>query len=422
MSHELPKLVPPLRCALVEEGVYRGAYPSLLNHRYLARLRLRTVVSLLPEPPSSDLVAWCHQHSIHLRAERVATFKDEVTLTHERVAQLLLLAVQPERQPVYVHCSSGVAATGMLIMCLRKLQRWAPAQIYAEYSRFARDRGDVPEAPEPYMLRFLRDFKPDLECYAQLPARMPSWLALSLGWASAAALRAAAKAGPLAEGGDGSDADANADADGDGDDDDNDERGGLPRFAAVERPAAYAPLERSRDSFEEGGGDAWMQGGRRSDRASPSPWSADPREGLERGAGGSGGGGGAAPHSAPPAAPSSNLMQALALEGVSPGMLSGGDGGRGEGGRGDRPSKSPPRAERLHYDDRPGRSPEQLSPERQSPPPVKEKPADADDAAAAKRSSTTPRPRLSPSAIAEEPQDDDEADARRVAAPSPVAR
>ena len=86
MSHELPKLVPPLRCALVEEGVYRGAYPSLLNHRYLARLRLRTVVSLLPEPPSSDLVAWCHQHSIHLRAERVATFKDEVTLTHERVA------------------------------------------------------------------------------------------------------------------------------------------------------------------------------------------------------------------------------------------------------------------------------------------------------------------------------------------------
>ena len=116
--------------------------------RYLARLRLRTVVSLLPEPPSSDLVAWCHQHSIHLRAERVATFKDEVTLTHERVAQLLLLAVQPERQPVYVHCSSGVAVTGMLIMCLRKLQRWAPAQIYAEYSRFARDRGGGCAAPD----------------------------------------------------------------------------------------------------------------------------------------------------------------------------------------------------------------------------------------------------------------------------------
>ena len=108
MSHELPKLVPPLRCALVEEGVYRGASPSLLNHRYLARLRLRTVVSLLPEPPSSDLVAWCHQHSIHLRAERVATFKDEVTLTHERVAQLLLLAVQPEQRLVALPHERGV--------------------------------------------------------------------------------------------------------------------------------------------------------------------------------------------------------------------------------------------------------------------------------------------------------------------------
>ena len=42
-----PPLVPPLRFSLVEEGVYRGAYPSQLNLRFLTRLGLRSMVSLL---------------------------------------------------------------------------------------------------------------------------------------------------------------------------------------------------------------------------------------------------------------------------------------------------------------------------------------------------------------------------------------
>ena len=59
-SFTLPPLLPPLRFAIVEEGVYRGAYPSLVNLRFLQRLQLRTVVSLLPEAPTPDLLSWCH--------------------------------------------------------------------------------------------------------------------------------------------------------------------------------------------------------------------------------------------------------------------------------------------------------------------------------------------------------------------------
>ena len=75
--------------------------------------------------------------------------KDEVTLTHETAAELLHLIVTPERQPVYVHCLDGVTATGTLVMCLRKLQRWALPPIVAEYTRFDRRRGDQPWQPEP---------------------------------------------------------------------------------------------------------------------------------------------------------------------------------------------------------------------------------------------------------------------------------
>ena len=133
----IPPLIPPLRFALVTEGIYRGAYPSLINLRFLQRLQLRTVVSLLPEAPTPDLLAWCEAHGIRNHAERVAVFKDEVILTQARAAAILQLLILPERQPVFIHCLDGVSITGTILMCLRKLQRWAPASIHSEFLRCA---------------------------------------------------------------------------------------------------------------------------------------------------------------------------------------------------------------------------------------------------------------------------------------------
>ena len=92
----LPPLVPPLRFSLVEEGIYRGAYPSLINLRFLARLGLKSMVSLLPEAPAPHLVRWCEENGIINHAERIAvpregTGEQEVTFTHERIADLLQL-------------------------------------------------------------------------------------------------------------------------------------------------------------------------------------------------------------------------------------------------------------------------------------------------------------------------------------------
>ena len=89
----LPPLVPPLRYSQVEEGVHRGAYPSLVNQRFLTRLRLRTIVSLLPEAPTPDLLYWCERNGVENYAVNVMPFKkDEVSLTHEQAAELLQVA------------------------------------------------------------------------------------------------------------------------------------------------------------------------------------------------------------------------------------------------------------------------------------------------------------------------------------------
>ena len=48
--------VPTLRYGTVNEGLYRGAYPTLRNFRFLQRLHIRSFVSLVPEAPTQDLL------------------------------------------------------------------------------------------------------------------------------------------------------------------------------------------------------------------------------------------------------------------------------------------------------------------------------------------------------------------------------
>ena len=60
------ELCPPLRWGIVEKGIARGAYPVLRNFRFLSRTRLKTIISLTPEPPSNDLVDFANLAGISI--------------------------------------------------------------------------------------------------------------------------------------------------------------------------------------------------------------------------------------------------------------------------------------------------------------------------------------------------------------------
>ncbi len=76
---ELEELVPPNRYAMVDQGIYRGAYPVIPNFRYLSRLQLKTIISLVPEDPTTDLVKFTELASIqliHIPIERTVPLND----------------------------------------------------------------------------------------------------------------------------------------------------------------------------------------------------------------------------------------------------------------------------------------------------------------------------------------------------------
>lgn len=167
-------LIPPFRFAYVEDGICRGAYPTARNLRFLARLKLRTVISLMPTLPNDEFAAFCANQSAQACSLRhptritiivgavmfalaccsptraavlewrmdilrvthvkpaadirvalipVERFKETITLTHAKITRAIALLLSSDA-PVYVHCFDGAHNTGLVIMvCSRRLPR-----------------------------------------------------------------------------------------------------------------------------------------------------------------------------------------------------------------------------------------------------------------------------------------------------------
>mmetsp|Transcript_533 Transcript_533/g.633 ORF Transcript_533/g.633 Transcript_533/m.633 type:complete len:193 (-) Transcript_533:435-1013(-) len=137
------KLRPPFRFGIVccsysedsqkqkqQETVYRGAYPSLKNFRFLCRLGLKTIISLVPpDKVTQDVVEFCEGNEI----------KHHV-INPGSIDEILLILTNTDSLPAYVHCVDGANKTGMVIACLRTLQHWNMSAIVSEFSRYTKKK------------------------------------------------------------------------------------------------------------------------------------------------------------------------------------------------------------------------------------------------------------------------------------------
>lgn len=162
-------VIPPFRYATVEDGVHRGAHPSLKNMRYMRRLKLRTIVSLIPDTknPSSDLVEFCLQEGITHRCHQVLKYDDGFSHTPELVANVLSQLIDPRNHPVFLHCLDGRQNTGIVVMCLRKLQNWSLKAILEEFMRYAKSNESTLEEQH-----FVQAFNTAVT----VPTTVPRWL------------------------------------------------------------------------------------------------------------------------------------------------------------------------------------------------------------------------------------------------------
>ncbi|KAF9411818.1 hypothetical protein BGZ94_001224 [Podila epigama] len=160
-------LIPPFRFGTVENEVYRGAYPKQRNLRYLKRLKLKTILSLIPDAPDAVFQKFCEEHniqSIHLSVDKV---KDNVPLTYNRAVEAVQIMIDPDNLPIYVHCLDGASVTGLVVCCLRKLQTWNISSAMGEFLRYL--RGGVISSEESV---FVEKFASEIE----ISKPIPPWL------------------------------------------------------------------------------------------------------------------------------------------------------------------------------------------------------------------------------------------------------
>eukprot|EP00048_Salpingoeca_helianthica_P006860 m.103565 g.103565 ORF g.103565 m.103565 type:complete len:209 (-) comp14152_c0_seq1:61-687(-) len=161
---------PPVAFGIVERDVYRTNMPVLANFGYLQRLRIKTALVLSPEKPLKEFEDFITENNIEMIHQGAEAWHAETTwkpVSDELVKESLEAIINPAKRPIIIICTSGRHQTGIVVGCLRRLQRWCLTSIFHEYCMFAGEHARL--AAQHYIEQFDPDF-------IALPPILPPWL------------------------------------------------------------------------------------------------------------------------------------------------------------------------------------------------------------------------------------------------------
>ncbi|KAG5470501.1 hypothetical protein LSCM1_01745 [Leishmania martiniquensis] len=146
-----PVLVPPSNFAMVEDGIYRSAYPTEANVLYLRHIGITHIVLLsieqLPGPVKrllgSEVTGRAASSCLTRGPIRIMDIVDMHTwcmdgsnsgddFSRRDVTRALDFAVDRRWHPVLFSCPLGELQTNVLIGCMRRYQHWALSSIFSE--------------------------------------------------------------------------------------------------------------------------------------------------------------------------------------------------------------------------------------------------------------------------------------------------
>ncbi|CAK9436995.1 uncharacterized protein LODBEIA_P14740 [Lodderomyces beijingensis] len=131
-------LTPPENFALVIGSIYRSSFPQPANFPFLKTLGLKSVLCLIPEDYPILQEQFLANQNIKLFQLGMSGNKEPfVKISSELITQAIKIVLDPENQPILIHCNRGKHRTGCLVGVLRRLQNWSKTIIFDEYRKFA---------------------------------------------------------------------------------------------------------------------------------------------------------------------------------------------------------------------------------------------------------------------------------------------
>lgn len=185
MADEEDEVFPPENFAMVEPGVYRSGFPIRRNFTFLARLGLRTILTLVLEeyPPAN--CDFNQVQGIQLLQFGMEGNKEPFRAMPEGMVRgCLVTLLDPRNRPLLIHCNEGKHRTGCLVGCLRKMRGWSLSSILDEYLLYAGPKARMVDQ------RFIELFRPPQAQPQPTPNHTPALTAAPNGTGPYAALAA----------------------------------------------------------------------------------------------------------------------------------------------------------------------------------------------------------------------------------------
>ncbi|KAF2127273.1 tyrosine-protein phosphatase-like protein SIW14 [Dothidotthia symphoricarpi CBS 119687] len=168
-SERLCSLIPPPNYgAVIPDAIYRSSYPQEKNYEFLKNLKIKSILTLVPEPISPEYQAFMDGAGIqHFHAHIKANKEGKVRVESCEMSRALRLIMDRTNHPILIHCNKGKHRTGCTVACFRRFLGTRVEDIREEYHTYAGVKA-----------RFL-----DEVFFENFDLNLVMWMARQEGWA-----------------------------------------------------------------------------------------------------------------------------------------------------------------------------------------------------------------------------------------------
>jgi protein tyrosine/serine phosphatase len=134
----------PVNFQVIAPGLYRSSYPQVAHFLQLEGLKLKTIVTLVPEELPEPYTAFMSRCGItHYHIPILANKDPERYTPDETVYKVVELMLNKENYPMLIHCNKGKHRTGCITASFRRVIGWTHEACIEEYERYSKPKDRV---------------------------------------------------------------------------------------------------------------------------------------------------------------------------------------------------------------------------------------------------------------------------------------
>jgi tyrosine-protein phosphatase SIW14 len=121
----------------VPGDIFRSSFPLPENFSFLKSLKLKTILTLVPEPFPPEYVEFMEANGIRQEVILIPANKETIKIDSPAMIKALGVVLDKANHPILIHCNKGKHRTGCVVACFRKIQGESLDSVLTEYHAYA---------------------------------------------------------------------------------------------------------------------------------------------------------------------------------------------------------------------------------------------------------------------------------------------